>query len=169
MNEIQTWKVAPPLKAEVDPLPLGGDVPDYSDPPVAEWRPGYVSLQGNDARSSQRYPAVAGRSWLGWHEATAFRQVAAWILNISASGCLVAVDERAAENRALWLRLDNPSVPDWAEVRVIEHLTTNSGLLASRLVFRGNCPYEVIKAVAFGATQQPHRPEPSRSWISNTW
>jgi hypothetical protein len=169
MNEIEPWKVSRPLKAEVEPTDAG--FLDPADPEPEVWNPRYTPMQPNDKRASQRYPAVGdtGRSWLGWYEGSSFRQTAAWILNISAAGCLIAADAPAPLDRSLWLRLDNAAVPDWSEVRVIGHQRTNAGLLASRLVFRGTCPYNLMKAVAFGRPHQPCRSEPLRSWQSNSW
>jgi hypothetical protein len=159
MNDIQPWECFEPLKAEVEPIAVG--LLDCPDPEPEVWRPGYTSIQPDERRASHRYPALGdgGRSWLGWYEWSNFRQVAAWILNISSGGCLLAADAPAPHDRAIWLRLDNAAVPDWAEVRVIAHQRTNAGLLATRLAFRSSCPYDVMKAVAFGPAHQLTGPE----------
>ena len=168
MNDIQLWNGSEPHKAEVEPIT--DDFPIPPDPGTEEWFPNPAQVRIQEQRSSQRYLAASGRSWLGWHEKGSFHQTAAWILNISASGCLVAADEPAPADRSLWLRLDNPAVPGWAEVRVIGQQTSNVGILASRLVFRGTCPYELMKAVAFDSSaSRPPKLEPSRSWSFNSW
>jgi hypothetical protein len=167
MNEIQPRHVSEPLKAEVEPIDAG--FPDSPDPCPEVWCPRITPLQPNDKRASQRYPAVGGRSWLGWYEGSRFRQTPAWILNISAGGCLIAADAPAPHDRSIWLRLDHTTLLDWAEVRVIAHQQTGAGLLASRFVFRDTCPYELMKVVAFGPSQQPSQPQPSRSWSLNSW
>jgi hypothetical protein len=167
MNEIERWKLSKPLEAGVEPSDAGFSDPPDSVPEV--WRPGYTSIQPHEQRASLRYPAVGGRSWLGWYEGSYFRQTPAWILNISATGCLIAADAPAPPDRAIWLRLDDAAVPDWSEMRVIDHQRTNAGLLATRLVFRHTCPYDLMKAVAFGPSHQPRRPAPSRSWKSSSW
>jgi hypothetical protein len=170
MNEIQPWRqVSEPLEAKAVVEPIDAGFPDHSDPAPEVWNPRYTPMQPGDQRASQRYAAVGGRSWLGWYEGSRFQQTPAWILNISASGCLIAADAPAPLDRSIWLRLDDAAVPDWSEVRVISHQRTNAGLLASRLVFRGTCPYDMMKAVAFGPSHQRPGPEPSRSWSFNSW
>jgi hypothetical protein len=171
MNEFPPWTNSQPLKAEVEAVDAGfQDFPEAAPAPE-EWRPGVAPMAPNDKRVSHRYPAVGvgGRSWLGWYDGSNFRQTRTWILNISAAGCLIAADFPAPLDRSIWLRLDNATVPDWHEVRVVDHQRTDGGLLASRLVFRGVCSYELMKAVAFGRSHQPPGPEPSRSWILNSW
>jgi hypothetical protein len=168
MNEIEPWKVTQPLEVEVELVDIG--CPDPPDPEPEVWRPGYTSIQPNEKRASHRYPAVGdgGRSWLGWFEGNHFLETPAWILNISAGGCLIAVDAPAPPNRSVWLRLDTAAVPDWVEVRIIDHQRTKAGLLASRIAFSGTCPYEMIKAVAFGLSRRAPMPEPARSRRPNS-
>jgi hypothetical protein len=168
MNEIQLSRDSESLKAEIEPIGDETTVPPVETP--LEWSSYLEQLRVEEKRSCQRYPAFAGRSWLGWHEGTQFHQTAAWILNISAGGCLVVADATAPTDRSIWLRLDNPSVSDWAELRVVGHQSGKGGLLAFRLVFRGACPYDMLKAVAFSSSAiLPAKPEPSRSWSANAW
>jgi hypothetical protein len=167
MHEIQAARGAEPLKATIEPA--DATCPAVPEPDPEVWSP-FAAMQPAERRASQRYPAVAGRAWLGWHEAGVFRQTAAWILNVGASGCLVAADSPVPDDRSSWLRPDDPGVRDWAKVRVVGHRRSNAGHLAFRLVFRGACPYDLMKAVAFGPSGKgPARPEPSRSWLSNSW
>jgi hypothetical protein len=167
MNEIRPWKVSEPLKAEIEPIAV--ESATFPEPGPEVWTPSITPMCPSEQRASQRYAAMAGRSWLGWYEGSNLRQTAAWILNISASGCLIAADAPTPGDRSVWLRLDNPAVPDWTEVRVVGEQKTDTGLLALRLVFRGTCPYEMMKAVAFGPAQRPPAPEPARSWSFNSW
>ncbi len=168
MNEIQVYKDAEPLKAEIEPIEVDSTIPP--DPNPSEWAPSPDQIRIEEQRACQRYPAAAGRSWLGWYQGSQFHQTAAWILNTSAGGCLVVADATTPTDRSLWLRLDNPAIPDWAEVRAVGHQSGNGGILASRLVFRGTCPYDLMKAVAFGSSLKPvAKPEPSRSWSFNSW
>src|SRR5262245_29955740 len=120
MNEIQPWKDVEPLKAEIEPpdleLPIPPDFESDSDSePGLEPGPndGHSAFSGArfaDKRTCQRYRAVNGRGWLGWYEGSAFHQTAAWILDISAGGCLAAADRPAPTRGSAWLRLDNPAV-----------------------------------------------------------
>ena len=168
MNEIEIYKVPEPLKTEIEPIGVDTAIP--SNPTPSSWSPYVDHGRVEERRACQRYPAVAGRSWLGWYEGSEFTQTAAWILNISAGGCLAVADATTPTDRSLWLRLDNPAFPDWAEVRVVGHQPGSGGILASRLVFRGACPYDMIKAVAFSSSaNRPAKPEPSRSWSLNSW
>jgi hypothetical protein len=175
MDEIKRWggseSLPAPIEVEVEaeavieplePAPGCGAGPDpegfWPLPPIEE------------KRVSHRYPAPAGRSWLGWYEAGAFRQTAGWILNISSSGALVASDVRPPVGPSVWLRLADPAVAEWAEVRVIGEQVNEAGIPLTRLVFRGACPYAMMKAVAFAPRPgQPPRPEPSPSWGRNSW
>src|SRR4051794_25985978 len=86
---------------EDDPFARGTDTP-----PLVPFLP------GEDRRVAQRYRAKEGRCWIGWHEAGGFRQSAGWIIDISMSGGLIATDVAPPNDRSLWLRLDNPIVPD---------------------------------------------------------
>jgi hypothetical protein len=168
MNEMKVWADSQPERAE--PEPSGEPFPNPPDPGPNTWYATAAQIRIVEQRACQRYPAIGGRSWLGWYVGSQFEQTAAWILNLSASGCLTVADRPVPADRSLWLRLDDPAVPDWAEVRVVGHHTGNGGMLALRLVFRGACPYELMKAVAFGPTQnRPTQPEPSRSWSFNSW
>ena len=168
MNEIQVYKDSEPLKAEIEPIEVDSTIPPEPNP--SEWAPSFEQIRVEEQRACQRYPAVAGRSWLGWYQGSQFHQTAAWILNISAGGCLVVADALAPADRSLWLRLDDPAAADWAEVRVVGQKTGSGGILASRLVFRGACPYDMMKAVAFSSSAKlPAKPEPSRSWSFNSW
>jgi hypothetical protein len=168
MNEIEVYKDSEPLKAEIEPI--GADPPIPPDPTPGDWSQYLYPMRVEENRACQRYPAVAGRSWLGWYEGRQFHQTAAWILNISAGGCLVVADKTTPVDRSLWLRLDDPGVPNWAEVRVVGQQSGSGGILASRLVFRGTCPYDMMKAVAFSSSAKPTaKPEPSRSWSFNSW
>ncbi len=168
MNEIQVYKDSEPLKAELESIEVDVMIPP--EPTADEWVPNFAPVRVEERRTCQRYPAMAGRSWLGWYEGSQFHQTAAWILNISASGCLVAADVTAPADRSLWLRLDDSAAPDWAEVRIVGQQTGSGGILASRLVFRGTCPYDMMKAVAFSASaNRPPKPDPARSWSFNSW
>ena len=168
MNEIQVYEDSEPLKAEIEPI--GVDLPIPPDPTPDVWVPTAAQIRAEEQRACQRYPAVAGRSWLGWYEGSQFHRTAAWILNISAGGCLVVADTAAPAGGSLWLCLDDHAVANWAEVRVIGQKTGVGGILASRLVFRGACPYDMMKAVAFSSSAMLRaKPEPSRSWSFNSW
>jgi hypothetical protein len=168
MNEIQVYKESEPLKAEIAPVEV--ELPAPPDPTPSQWSPFLDQIRVEEHRACHRYPAVAGRSWLGWYEGSQFRQTASWVLNISAGGCLLVADAPPPADRSLWLRLDDPAVPNWAEVRVVGQQSGSGGILAYRLVFRGTCPYDMMKAVAFSPSGPlPSKPEPSRSWSFNSW
>jgi hypothetical protein len=174
MNELQILKGLDPLLSEVglsdsppsDPAPPG-DHPFFASDPI-EPSPHFGS-RVEDRRVAHRYRARDGRCWIGWHAAGGFRQSAAWIIDISASGGLLATDGPPPLDRSVWIRLDNPSVPDWAEARVVDLRPTSSEIHAVRLVFRGTCPYAVIKAVAFSSQAPQGRPEAPASWNLNAW
>jgi hypothetical protein len=172
MNEIRLLKDSEPPVVErplPDSNPSGAELLrgeesfewGMSEPPPPE-------VRIEDRRVAQRYRAQEGRCWIGWHEAGAFRQSPAWILDISASGGLLATDAPPLTDRSVWLRLDNPAVPDWAEARVVQLQASQSGFHAVRLVFRGTCPYPLIKAVAF-ASRPTARPGPTATWNFNAW
>jgi hypothetical protein len=168
MSNIDLWKGSRPLKAEVEPV--GITLPPVPERGPDEWSPTFAPSQVSEQRASQRYPAVEGRCWLGWHEGTEFREIAAWILNISASGCLVAADAPGPTDRPIWLRLDAPACSRWVDVRIMGHQSTDAGILASRLVFRGACPYDLMKAVAFATSaRRAASGGPSPSWSLNSW
>jgi hypothetical protein len=181
MNEIRRWEGSESLpmsveieveveaEAVVEPAEPGrgcaaGPDPEELAPPPIPPRP------TAEQRVSQRYPALAGRSWLGWYEGGAFRQTAGWILNISASGALVATDVRPPAGPSVWLRLEDSAVAEWAEVRVIGVQDNHAGIPVTRLVFRGTCPYAMMKTVAFDSGPgRPPGPESSPSWGRNSW
>jgi hypothetical protein len=147
----------PPPEPEPEPEPEADGPP----PPPAKLL---------ERRVSQRYRSVQGRCWIGWHDGVNFRQSAAWILDISLSGGLIAADVPPPTNRSIWLRLDDPAVTDWAETRVIELKASPSGIAAARLVFRGSCPYAFMKAVAFSPPgSRPAQPGHSAFWDVNSW
>ena len=137
--------------------------------PFARGMEGASFLPGEDRRVAQRYRAKDGRCWLGWQEAGGFRQSAGWIIDISVSGGLIATDAAPPTDRSIWLRLDNPIVPDWAETRLVAVQSSQGGIFAARVVFRGTCPYAFIKEVAFSTRSGAARPEPSSSWNLNAW
>jgi hypothetical protein len=118
-------------------------------PDGATVAPPFGAFGAPERRAAQRYLARDVRGWIGWYEGATFRELTAWIVNISAAGTLVATDTPPPADRAIWLRLDNPAVPDWAAARVVRIHTSASGLHAARLVFQNTCPYELIKGVAF--------------------
>jgi hypothetical protein len=174
MNEVRLLKVSEPLTAEVEapddqvsrPMPPLDQDPSVIGP--EETPPAERMIK--DRRVAHRHRAVNGRCWIGWHDGVAFQNAAAWIIDISVSGTLVATDVPPPADRSIWLRLDNHAVPDWTETRVVEVQTSQRGICAARLVFRHNCPYVLIKAVAFAVTgSQPAGPEPSTSWKLNNW
>jgi hypothetical protein len=177
MNEIRLLKDLESQIIEIEPAEPGATYsapccPEDRTPPGPEEPPPPFPpyVPSSDRRVAQRYRAKEGRCWVGWHDAGSFRQSAAWIIDISSSGGLIATDAPPPADRSVWLRLDNAEVPDWAEARLVTLQTSHTGIFAARIVFRGICPYPLIKAVAFG-TANPHapRPEPSPSWNLNAW
>jgi hypothetical protein len=173
MNEIRLLKGSETLTVEIEQpdslaasLPPSGE-PDPPEPQAGEPPPAEYRLE--DRRVAQRYRAAEGRCWIGWQDMGGFRQSAAWILDISVSGSLIATDVAPPTSRSVWLRLDNPAVPDWAEARLVDLRASQAGLYAVRLVFRGACPYAFIKEVAFSSGPRPARPGPSSSWKLNAW
>jgi hypothetical protein len=185
MNEIRLARGEEPLTVEVEArqsdhawIDPDGDrglsVPVPVPEPEFEFEPVPVPLIPEPApeerRVAQRYPATEGRCWIGWQESGQFRQLAAWILNISVSGSLVATDTPPPLDRPIWLRLDDTTVPEWAEAKVLRIHAGRDGFHAARLVFRGTCPYAMIRAAAFASTTgRPGRPAPSASWDLNSW
>jgi hypothetical protein len=173
MDEIRLLKGSEPLTVEIErpdsPPSSSSPTVDPGPPEPQAYEPSPVEHRIEDRRVAQRYRAVEGRCWVGWQDGVGFRQSAAWILDISVSGSLIATDAPPPTNRTVWLRLDNPSVPEWAETRVIDLQASKSGIYAARLVFRGACPYAFIKAVAFSTGPQSARPGPSSSWNLNAW
>lgn len=174
MNEIRPRKDPEPQPLEVEPVGDGS----YGPSPLVDADPRTEvfgstptsSAHAQDRRVAHRYRAVNGRCWLGWQDAVQFRQSAAWIIDIGASGTLVATDDLPPDDRSIWLRLDNPDVPEWAETRLVQVQASRSGIYAARLVFRGTCPYAIIKAVVFSAPgRQDARPGPSATWDHNAW
>ncbi len=179
MNEIRLARDPESLKAEVESHD-SGDAWFVSagehDPSVLETGdsealpPCGPVLPAADRRVAQRYRATRGRCWVGWHEAGRFRVSAGWILNISVSGGLVALDSPPPTSGSIWIRPDSPAVPDWAEAKVLTLQPSESGFLAARLVFRGTCPYALIKEVAFGKpAAEADRPERPARWDLNSW
>ena len=179
MNEIRLARGLEPLKAEVEShdsrdnwfMPAGEQDPSLVGSSTPEDFPRYEpSPRPADRRVAQRYPATQGRCWVGWYEAGQFRESAGWILNISVSGCLVALSIPPPTDGSIWIRLDSPAVPDWAEAKALSFQESTSGYLAARVVFRGTCPYAFIKEVAFAKpAAEAARPAPSGSWNINSW
>src|SRR4051812_37732503 len=125
MNEIRlvTGEDLPSVEVElVDSPPPDATSPDdlaTHEPDAA--RPGAAfEPRREDRRVAQRYRAGEGRCWVGWNDEGRFRQVAAWIIDISVSGSLIAVDVPPPTDRSVWIRLDDPAVPEWAEARVLD-------------------------------------------------
>jgi hypothetical protein len=175
MNEIRVVKDPESLKVEVLPRdPENGDPgPSVHPDPIesdGEGAPPPAPGRIEERRVAHRYRATQGRCWIGWNDGVKFHQSAAWLLNISLSGGLVATDAPPPTNRSVWLRLDDPAVPDWTEARIIEIKGSRGGLSAARLVFRGSCPYALMKVVAFGASAARQAPPGHAAyWNPNTW
>jgi hypothetical protein len=179
MNEIRLARGLESPKAEVEShdsrdtwfVPAGEQDPALLEPTNPEAFPHYeADGPAADRRVAQRYSATQGRCWIGWHEAGRFRQSAGWILNISVSGSLVALDTPPPTDGSIWIRPDHPEVLDWAEAKVLTLHPSTSGFFAARLVFRGTCPYAFIKQVAFARPAAgAARPAPSASWNINSW
>jgi hypothetical protein len=174
MNEIRLLKDPDSLKVEVEPpdsqppgLPTSDDrdslEPDPGEPPFP------LEYRIEDRRVAHRYRAKEGRCWIGWKGVGGFQQSAGWIIDISVSGSLVATDAPTPADRPVWLRLDDPAVPEWAEAKVVDLQKAQSGIYAARLVFRGACPYALMKAAAFASSPPPARPTPHHSWNLNAW
>src|SRR3954470_13014803 len=100
MNEIVSSKDLEALTVELEPLEVNSSCPppSWDHEPSA---PGSVmqaflhDQRISDRRVAQRYLATQGKCWIGWHEAGTFRNSAAWIIDISSSGALVATDASA--------------------------------------------------------------------------
>jgi hypothetical protein len=120
---------------------------------------------GADRRASLRYPAVVRHAWLGWREGREFQRAAAFLLDISLGGCLLAATEVPPAHRTILICLDGPLLPVWFEAKALEVRASESGIHAVRLIFPGSCPYELFMAVAYGhasheaSRRQPHLPE----------
>ena len=168
MNEIRLQNDSEPQVIEI--LHADDEVPSARRPPTRIPPPGiYRGMvpatrrpRFEDRRVAQRHRAKEGRCWIGWHDAGLFRQSAAWIIDISASGGLIATDAPPPGDRSVWIRLDNALVPDWAETRLVTLQSSQGGIYAARVVFRGTCPYSLLKEVAFSlANPDASRPGPS--------
>src|SRR4051812_27741699 len=74
---------------------------------------------GPDRRSAPRYRAIAGRAWIGWKDGRDFRRAAAWFLDVSQGGALLAVDALPPAGCPVWVRLDRDGPSEWSEARVV--------------------------------------------------
>jgi hypothetical protein len=170
MNEIQPLKNLEHRSVEVEPLDPEFARPTTARDPFASAgceTPPPPEARIVDRRVAVRHRAKEGRCWLGWHDRGFFRHSAAWIINISSSGALVATDIPPPADQSIWLRLDNPAFPEWAETRLVDLQESQAGIYAARIVFRGVCPYTLIKAVAFDISGPGFGPPPS--WNPNAW
>src|SRR3954469_22850234 len=86
-------------------------------------------------RAAQRYPAKAGRAWLGWRVGGEFLMSPAFVLDISLGGCLMAAEGEPPLNQIVLIRLARPPLPVWFEARVQEVRAGEAAVRAVRLIF----------------------------------
>jgi hypothetical protein len=102
-----------------------------------------ASAQG-DSRKTYRYPAVGNNARLGWWEGADFREVPAWIEDVSQDGVLI-VSEEVPPRTTVYLRLVKPTETDWARIRVLRTTVISKGVFAIGATFPDSCPYELFK------------------------
>lgn len=111
-----------------------------------------------ERRQAIRYPAVLGRAWVGWREGNDFPRRAAWVIDVSAGGCLLAVDGETPARGTVLVRLDGPYLPEWYEASIRECRGGGGNVSALRLTFPQGCPYELFMGLAYGRFPAPPRP-----------
>jgi hypothetical protein len=103
-----------------------------------------------------------GRAWLGWKTPRAFEYRAAWVIDVSAGGCLVASDGIPPSEGPVYLRLVGALLPEWFEARVLEVRDGEANICAVRLTFAEGCPYDLFMGLAFGRFRAGPPAVPSR-------
>jgi hypothetical protein len=91
-----------------------------------------------------------GRAWLGWKAAGEFVYRAAWVIDVSSGGCLIASDGAPPEDRKVYVRLVGAHLPHWFEARVREVRAGEAKVCSVRLVFPDGCPYDLFMGLAYG-------------------
>jgi hypothetical protein len=99
-----------------------------------------------DRRHSPRRPAGPNRARLAWRAGGQARESTTRLVDISTTGALLVGAELPAPGEAVSIRLEVPTLTDWAEARVVRR--TGSGGIG--LDFDSYCPYDVFEAVTHG-------------------
>jgi hypothetical protein len=111
--------------------------------------------QSKDRRGAPRYtPAEALVACLCWHQGDEHKYTKGTIINVSATGILMMVDEVPPPKGAVWIRLEPPHPTDWVEgdtVRVENHWGEPK---TARVRFREACPYDMFKAAVNGFAEK---------------
>jgi len=118
--------------------------------------PQYLSniFEGNqnskNRRQAQRYsPSQELEVCLGWNKGKEYHYTTAKLVNVSVTGALVHPAELPPPGQPFWLRLDDPSSPDWIEAKIVEG-KDRVGEKTLRLTFKDACPYAFFKAAVNG-------------------
>ena len=103
-----------------------------------------------DRRSALRYPAVIGRAWLGWSQGSTALHRPAWVLDVSAGGCLLAAEGAPPPTAPAFIRLVGPYLPHWFPVRVLDVQESDGPVSAVRVLFPEGCPYDLFMGLVYG-------------------
>jgi hypothetical protein len=117
-----------------------------------------------DRRSVCRYSVIQENAWLGWWEGEAYQSTAARIIDISLRGALLTVETFPPKDRPLWFCPPGITEEDeWIEVKMVGTKKKLFGPREVRVAFRKVFPYEIFKAVVYGADNFQGAPTPN--WL----
>jgi PilZ domain len=118
-----------------------------------------------DRRKSPRYQVASAEAFLGWWDGPEFRTELVRTEDISAGGVRLSSSGTVVPSQELWLRFTATPTLDWVQARLVGTLTDRNQQDQLRLEFPNECPYEVLKALAWsGATTTDCRAPAARSF-----
>jgi hypothetical protein len=106
-----------------------------------------------DRRRACRYPVDIPGGALGWREGESFADAPCRIIDISAGGCMVELLRGPSwkERQSVWLRPPGVGPDDWTEGIIVAVRKPFLRPCRVRISFLAELPYELYKALAFGA------------------
>jgi hypothetical protein len=107
-----------------------------------------------DRRKSPRYvvaPADA-EALVGWWDGADFRTEVVRAQDISSGGVRLSVTRPVVPSQEIWLTFVAAPTPDWLPGRVVATVQNEEQHTSIRVAFSSECPYEVIRTVAWGGT-----------------
>jgi hypothetical protein len=105
-----------------------------------------------DRRRVCRYSPVLRDLLLGWRDDSSFVQLPAYFVDLSMGGCLVEMKRRPPlkTGQAVWIQLENASLPQWIEGRVVAVRKPFLSRCKVSISFLGSFDFETFKSIVYG-------------------